>query len=129
MIGTRTLGFAIGRGAGPTESATTSFAVGTPDDTAVPSLDGADDRPDPTDDLSANCAVSSDEASKFRGDAEMRSLPFIRGADVGFCACDIGCGAPADKKASWGRPPGGISGTRLGSIRRCGYDAAPSPED
>src|SRR5208283_2162572 len=73
VIGTRTLGFAIGRGAGPPESATTSFAVvvGTPDDTAVPSLDDADDRPDPTDDLSANCAVSPDEASKFRGDADM----------------------------------------------------------
>ena len=73
VIGTRTLGFAIGRGAGPPESATTSFAVavGMPDDAAVPSLDGADDRPDPTDDLSANCAVSSDEASKIREDAEM----------------------------------------------------------
>jgi hypothetical protein len=72
-IGTRKLGFAIGRGAGPPESATTSFAVavGTPDDTAVPSLDDADDRPDPTDDPSANCAVSSEEASKFRGDADM----------------------------------------------------------
>src|SRR5208283_5273676 len=73
VIGARTLGFAIGCGAGPRVSATTSFAVavGTPDDTAVPSLDGADDLPDPIDDLSANCAVSSDEASKFRGDADM----------------------------------------------------------
>ena len=73
VIGTRTLDFAIGRGAVPPVSATTSFAVavGTPDDTAVPSLDEADDRPDPADDLSANCAVSSDEASKFRGGAEM----------------------------------------------------------
>jgi len=73
VIGTRTLVLAIGRGAVPPVSATTSFAVafGTPDDTPVPSLDDADDRSDPTDDLSANCAVSSDEASKFRGDADM----------------------------------------------------------
>src|SRR5208337_706088 len=73
VIGTRTLVFAFGRGATPPVSATTSFAVafGTPNDTAVPSLDDADDRADPADDLSANCAVSSDEASKFRGDADM----------------------------------------------------------
>jgi hypothetical protein len=73
VIGTRTLGFAIGRGAVPPVSATTSsaVAVGTPDDAAVASLDGANDRPDPTDDLSANRAVSSNEASKFCGDADM----------------------------------------------------------
>src|SRR5271165_6580522 len=73
VIGTRTLGSAIGRGAVSPVSATTSIAVavGTPDDAAVPSIDDADDRPDPTDDLSANFAVGSDEASKFRGDDEM----------------------------------------------------------
>jgi hypothetical protein len=36
------------------------------DETAVPSLGDADDRTDPTDDLSASCAVSSDEASDIR---------------------------------------------------------------
>jgi hypothetical protein len=35
-------------------------------ETAVPSLGDADDRTDPTDDLSAICAISSDEASNFR---------------------------------------------------------------
>ena len=72
-IGIWTLRFAFGRGAGPPEFPTTRFAVavGMSDETAVPSLGDADDRTDPTDDLSASCAVSSDEAyirDSFDGD-------------------------------------------------------------
>src|SRR5271157_2637341 len=67
-IGIRTLRFALGRGAGPPESPTTRFdlAVGMPGEMAVPSLgDAPDARTDPTENPSADCGVSSDEASKF----------------------------------------------------------------
>ncbi len=72
-IGIRPLRFAFGRGAGPPEFPTTLFAVevGIPDETAVPPLGDTDDRPHPTDDLPAKRAVSSDEASKFRGDVDV----------------------------------------------------------
>ena len=70
-IGICTRRFAIGRGVEPPEFPTTEFAVGMPDETAVPSLDDTDDRPDPIDDLSADCAVSSGEAPEFRGDADV----------------------------------------------------------
>jgi hypothetical protein len=42
-----------------------------PDETVVPSLGDTDGRPDPTDDLPAKRVVSSDEASKFRGDVDV----------------------------------------------------------
>jgi len=69
-IGIWPLRFAFGRDEGSPEFPTTRFAisVGMADETAVPSLGDTDDRTDPTDDLSADCAVRSDEASKFRGD-------------------------------------------------------------
>ena len=70
-IGVWTLRFAIGRGAEPPDFPTTEFAVGMPDKTAVRSLGDADDRPDPTDNLSANCAVRSGKSSKFRGDTDV----------------------------------------------------------
>jgi hypothetical protein len=66
-IGICTLPFAFGRGAEPPGFPTTELAVGMPDETAVPSLSDTDDRPD----LSANCAGSSGEASKFRGDVDV----------------------------------------------------------
>src|SRR5208283_557167 len=68
-IGIWTLRFAFVRGDRPPDFfRTTRFAVavGMSDETAVPSLGDADDRTDPTDDLSASCAVSSDEASHIR---------------------------------------------------------------
>jgi hypothetical protein len=71
-IGIWTLRFAFGRGAGPPEFPTTLFAIAIDmhDETTVPSLGDTDDRPDPTDDLSANCAVGSEEA-KIRGDVDV----------------------------------------------------------
>ena len=72
-IGIRPLRFAFGGGAGPLEFPTTLFAVevGIPDETAVPPLGDTDGRPHSTDDLPAKRAVSSDEASKFRGDVDV----------------------------------------------------------
>ncbi len=70
-IGICTLPFAFGRGAEPPGFPTTEFAVFTPDETPVPSPGDTDDRPDPIEDPSANGAVNSDEASKFRGDVDV----------------------------------------------------------
>jgi hypothetical protein len=66
-VGICMLRFAFGRGAGPLEFPTTRFAVagGSLAETAVRSL-GSDERTHPTDDRSANCAVSSGEASRLR---------------------------------------------------------------
>ena len=72
-IGIRPLRFAFGGGTGPPEFPATLFSVevGIPDETAVPPLGDMDGRPHSTDDLPAKRAVSSDEASKFRGDVEV----------------------------------------------------------
>jgi hypothetical protein len=72
-IGIRPLRFAFGGGAGPPEFPTALFAVevGIPDETAVPLLGDTDGRPHFTDDLPAKHGVSSDEASKFRGDVDV----------------------------------------------------------
>ena len=73
-IGIWTLRFAFVRGDGPPDffrKTRFAVAVGMSDETAVPSLGDADDRTDPTDDLSASCAVSSDEASHIRDSFDM----------------------------------------------------------
>jgi hypothetical protein len=63
-----TLRFAFGRDAGPLEFPTTRFAVavGSLAEAVLPSLRETDDRTDPTDDRSVNCAVGSGEASRHR---------------------------------------------------------------
>ncbi len=132
-LGIWTLRFAFLCRAGPPEFPTTRFAVaaafGTGVETAVPSLGDKDARTDPTDDLSANGAVSSGESSRFRDNFDVWSLPFLALADGDFRARGTGSDVAADEKASWSGAPGDRSGTRLGSIRRLGGDAAPSPED
>lgn len=72
-IGILPLRFGFGCDAGPPEFPPIRFAValGMPDETAVPSLGGTDDRSDRTDDLFANCVVISNEASKFRRDDDV----------------------------------------------------------
>jgi hypothetical protein len=101
-IGIWTLRFAFGRGAGPPEFPTTRFAVavGTPDETIVPSLGDTDDRPEVTDDLSANLAVNSDETSRFRDNFDVWSLPIRARTDGGFRARDFGFDVAADNISS-----------------------------
>src|SRR5208337_914040 len=131
-VGIWTIRFVFWRGAGPPELRTTRFAVavafGAPDETAVPSLGDKDARTDATDDLSANCAVSSGECSRFCDNFVVWSLPFIVRTDGGFRARCTGSDVAPDKKASRSGSPGDCSETRLGRIRRIGGDAAFSPE-
>ena len=129
-LGIWTLRFAFLCSAGSSEFPTNRFAVafGTRDETAVPSLGDKDARTDPTNDLSANGAVGLGESSKFRDNFDVWSLPFLALADGDFRARGTGSDVAADEKASWSGAPGDRSGTRLGSIRRFGGDAAPSPE-
>jgi hypothetical protein len=72
-IGIRPLRFAFGGGAGPREFPATLIAVevGIPDETAVPPLGDTDGRPHSADVLPAKRAVSSDEASNFRGGVDV----------------------------------------------------------